>query len=44
MDAQELSTRDVEKLSEKGNSINTENPKSLGSVDPTVFNFLLITL
>lgn len=40
MDAQELTTRDIEKLSEKGKSVNTENPMRLGSVDPTVFNFL----
>lgn len=31
--------RDIEKLSEKGKSVNTENPTCLGSVDPTVFNF-----
>lgn len=44
VDAQELTTRDIEKLSEKGKSVNTENPTCLGSVDPTVFNFLPVRL
>lgn len=44
MDAQDLTTRDIEKLSEKGKSVNTENPTRLGSVDPTVLSFLPVRL